>query len=647
MSNNINKKLLEKEAPEKRVHGLSYIVVIVFAVFGVFVSVNQLFQLNIFGFMPISSGYYYYILACFLSIAFLIFPARKKDAKHVAWYDWCLFILTVAVNIFFAVNAYNILTRGWEYTAPAYAVVMGFLLWSLALEGVRRVAGTALFLICLVFSLYPIFGQYLGGIFWGTPYDIVQTATYHSMGVESIIGIATRVVGDELIGYILFGAAVVASGGGKFFMDLAMALMGRSRGGAAKVSIISSAFMASLSGSVVSNIVTTGTLTIPAMKQTGYSPKYAASVEACASTGGTITPPIMGAAGFLVASFLNVPYSHVMIAAAFPAFLYFLVLFLQADFHAAKESIHGIADSDVPDLKEVMKSGWFFIAAIVLMIVLLVVYRITALAPFYTIVFLFICSTFNKATRMNRKKLQAFFYECGVVVGQITAILAGIGLIIGSFSATGVANSFSRELVFMAGDNALLLLLLGALTSFVLGIGMTVTACYVFLAVVLVPALVKIGFNPMAAHLFVMFYGNLSYITPPVALGAISAAAIAGSSPMATGFLSMRLGVVLFIIPFLFVMHPALIFQGSGVDISLAILQALIGCILLAAGFEGWIYKIGRLAKIHQIILIISALLFFYPNMALSAVGMVMSLITLVLAKMLNMKISTNVRVCD
>lgn len=643
MSNDINNKLLEKEAPTKRVQGISYVLVVVFAALGVFVSVNQLFQLNIFGFMPISSGYYYYILACFLSISFLIFPAKKSDASKVRWYDWALFAVTIAANVFFALNAYNILTMGWEYAAPSYAVAIGFVLWGLALEGVRRVAGIALFAICLVFSLYPIFGQYLGGIFWGTPYDILQTATYHSMGVESIIGIATRVVGNELIGYILFGAAVVASGGGKFFMDLAMALMGKSRGGAAKVSIISSAFMASLSGSVVSNIVTTGTLTIPAMKQTGYHPRYAASIEACASTGGTITPPIMGAAGFLVASFLNVPYSHVMIAAAFPAFLYFLVLFLQADFHAAKESIHGIDDADVPVLREVLKSGWFFIASILLMIFLLVVYRITALAPFYTIAFLFVTSVINKETRMTWKKLIGFLYESGVVVGQITAILAGIGLIIGSFSATGVANSFSRELVYFAGDNAFLLLLLGAVTSFVLGIGMTVTACYVFLAVVLVPALVNIGFDPMAAHLFVMFYGNLSYITPPVALGSISAAAIAGSHPMSTAFLSMRLGAVLFIIPFLFVIHPALILQGTAVEISLAITQAVIGCVLLAAGFEGWVYKIGNLLKIHQVILIISAAMFLYPNILLSVVGLVISVSTLVHAKLTNTRVNSAV----
>lgn len=626
-------ELFENEMPSERVHGFSFFTVVAIAALGVLITINQLFQLKAFGFMPISSGYYYYILATFLSVSFLVYPARKKDAHKIMWYDWLLFVICIIVNVFFAFNAYNILTKGWEYNAPPLAVSLGIILWGLVLEGVRRVAGTALFIICLIFSFYPIFGQYLGGMFWSIPYTLLQTATFHSMGVESIIGIATRVVGDELIGYILFGAAVVVSGGGKFFMDLAMSLMGRSRGGAAKVSIISSAFMASLSGSVVSNIVTTGTLTIPAMKKTGYDSRYAAAVEACASSGGTITPPIMGAAGFLVASFLNVPYYQVMLAASFPALLYFILLFFQADFHAAKKGIQGLSDADIPNLKEVMKKGWFFIASIALMIFILVVYRMTSLAPFYTIGFLFIVAMFQKETRMTAKKFINFLYESGAVVGQITTILAGVGLIIGSFSATGVANSFSRELVYFAGDNAFLLLFLGAFTSFVLGIGMTVTACYVFLAVVLVPALVKIGFNPMASHLFVMFCGNLSYITPPVALGAISAAAISGSNPMSTAFLSMRLGAVLFIIPFLFVVHPALIFQGTSFEIFLSIVQAIIGSVLLSSGFEGWIYKIGRLFKIQQVALIVSALLFLYPSVKLSVIGLILTVTTLIFAR--------------
>ncbi len=617
----------------KRIEGVSYVVLLVTTALGILLSVNQLFQLKLFGFFPIGSGYFYYILAFFLSISFLIFPARSKDARTVPWYDWVLYILCMGVNGYFAFHSYEILMAAWEYKAPTPALILSYVLWALALEAVRRAAGFALFIICFIFSFYPVFGQYLSGMLWGTPFTLNETASFHALGVESIIGIATRVVGNDIIGYILFGAAVVASGGGKFFMDFALSLLGKSRGGAAKVAIVSSAFMASLSGSVVSNIVTTGTLTIPAMKKTGYSAKYAAAIEACASTGGTITPPIMGAAGFLIASFLNIPYSQVMLAVIFPAFLYFFVLFLQADFHAAKMNIEGLSEEELPDTKEVLKTGWMFLAAICFMIYLLLVYRITALAPFYTILFLFVCSMFRKETRLNWEKLKNFIYEGGVVVGHITAVLAGIGLVVGAFSATGVANSFSRELLIFAGESIFLLLILGACTSFVLGIGMTVTACYVFLAVVLAPALVAVGLDPLACHLFVMFCGNLSYITPPVALGSISAAAISGSHPMATGFTCMRLGVVLFFIPFVFVLNPALIFHGEPLDIVLSIAVALAGSFFLASAFEGWTFGLGHLSIITRVFLFVGGICFIYPNWMADVVGLTFALLGVIMAK--------------
>ncbi len=618
---------------EKRIQGIAFVVVVVTAFLGILISINQLFQFSIAGFMPIASGYYYCILATFLSVSFLVFPARRKDVRRLPWYDWVIFVLCVGVNVYYASHSYMILTNGWEYDAPALPLALSFVLWALALEGVRRTSGTVLFGICFVFSFYPVFGQYLGGMLWGTAYTLTQTSSYHAMGGESIIGIATRIVGDEIIGYIIFGAAIVTSGGGKFFMDFALSLLGKSRGGSAKVAVMSSAFMASLSGSVVSNIVTTGTLTIPSMIKTGYSPKYAASVEACASTGGTITPPVMGAAGFLIASFLNVPYATVMGAAIFPAFLYFLMMFLQVDFHAAKMNIEGFKDVSLPRFLDVIKEGWFFMGAIVLLTVLLLAYRITALAPFYTILFLFACAMIRKKTRPGWKKLMEFLYESAKVLGQLTAILAGIGLIIGSFSATGVANSFSRELLILAGDNSFLLLLLGAATSFVLGIGMTVTACYVFLAVVLAPALVKIGFDPMAAHLFVMFCGNLSYITPPVALGVITASAIARTNPMSTAFTAMRLGILLFILPFIFVINPALIFRAPLMTIIQAVITSIIGSIVMAGALEGWIFRIGHLAIASRVILFISGLLIVYPEGATDVIGLVAAALTLTLIR--------------
>lgn len=595
---------------KKRISGFSYGLIATLAFLGILLSVNQIFYLKLFGFAPIGNAYYYYVLAIFLSLAFLIYPAREREKYKIPWYDWILFILCVVVNVFLASSAFDILTKGWEYDAPWAQTIAGGMLWLLAVEGARRAGGTNLFIICAVFSVFPLFADYMPGVLWGTELSLKETMCYYSMGVEAIIGIPTRIVANLVIGFIVFGVALVTSGGGKFFMDFALSLMGRKRGGAAKVSVISSSLMASLSGSVISNIITTGSMTIPAMKKTGYEPKYAAAIEACASTGGAIMPPVMGAAGFLIASFLNVPYKYVMIAAFFPALLYYVVLYVQVDLYADRMNLVGLNAEDLPDLRNVMRKGWFFLGALVLLIFILVVLRVEAWAPFYTILFLFACAMIYKETRLTWPKFIAFLVESGKLLANLVAILAGVGLIIGSLSATGVANSFSREILYIAGDNVYLLLLFGALTSFVLGIGMTITACYVFLAIVLVPALVGQGLNPMACHIFVLYWGLLSYLTPPVALGSITAATIADSPPMQTGLLSMKLGAATYIVPFLFVLNPTLIFAGEWQEIALAVPTGLAGAVLLAASMEGYFYRMGYLTFVGRVLLFGAGVLF-------------------------------------
>jgi len=611
----------EKKEDRGRINGFAFAVVIIMSSLGILIAINQIFQLDLFGFMPVATGYYYYILAAFLSITFIIFPAWKGDEHRLPWYDWALFLITTVVNVYLATNAYNILTSGWEYSAPPLPTAASVVLWLLALEGVRRAAGMILFTICFVFSLYLLYGQYLPGIFYGSPFSFTQAATYHALGVEGIIGIPIRVVANLLVGFIIFGVVLVTSGGGQFFMNFALSLLGGTRGGAAKVSVLSSAFMASLSGSVISNIVTTGSMTIPAMKKTGYSPVYAGAIEACASTGGSIMPPIMGAAGFLIASFLGVPYSEVMLAAFFPAALYYITLLLQVDGHAARENISGLPKEEIPEFWATLKKGWFYLFSIILLIFILIYLQIESWAPFYTIIFLFAAAMIRKETRYNWKKFLAFLYETGRLMAQMTAILAGIGLIVGALSGTGVGNAFSRELVLLAGDNRFLLLGFGAVASFILGIGMPVTACYVFLAVVLVPALVNLGLNPMACHLFVLYWGCLSYITPPVAIGSITAATLAKAEPMSTAWLSVRLGSAKYIVPFFFALNPALIMDGPVFTVSLAVVTAIIGCVFLAAGLEGWLYFFGKLKLWQRVVIFFSGFLLLYPNWMAAVVG--------------------------
>lgn len=620
-----------KKQDKGRLIGASYWMTVLLSAIGILLSINQIFNLRLAGFMPIASAYYYYILMFYLSLTFLVFPASRRHSSKVPFYDWILFGLCFVVNFYFAFHAYDILTKGWEYGAPITPMIAGFILWGLALEGVRRATGFSLFVICLVFSFMPVFADHLPGFLWGAYFSLPATACYHAMSVESIIGIPTRVVGDLLIGFIIFGVALVSSGGGDFFMNFAMSLLGHRRGGAAKVAVVSSAFMASLSGSVISNVVTTGSITIPTMKKSGFSPTMAAAVETCASTGGTIMPPIMGAAGFLIASFMNVPYSKVMIAAFLPSMFYYMVLFLQIDCYAVQAGITGWNKEDLPSFWGNLKKGWFFVGSLVLLVFILLYMRNEAWAPFFVMIFLFGCAMIRRETRYSLRKFAYFLVESGRLLAQITAILAGVGLILGALSATGIANSFARELVTYAHGNIALMLFFGALTSFILGIGMTVTACYVFLAIVLVPALTAIGLNEMGSHLFVLYWGNISYITPPVALGAITAATIAGSDGIKTGFVAMRLGIITYIIPFFFVLDPSMILMGPLMESLLSVCTSLIGCVLLACSLGGYLYWFGKIKMLMRIVCFACGMLLMYPDWHSDVVGLIIIMIFILL----------------
>jgi TRAP transporter 4TM/12TM fusion protein len=398
--------------------------------------------------------------------------------------------------------------------------------------------------------------------------------------------------------------------------------MGTSRGGPAKVAIISSGFFGMLSGSPTSNVLTTGTLTIPTMKRCGYPAAYAGAVEACASTGGALMPPVMGAAAFIMANFLNVPYADVVTAAFLPAILYYFALFIQTDFFAARNGLRGVTADEVPPLLSTLAGGWYYIAAIVGLTVLLLVWRIEAEAPFWVSLFLVAVAVIRRKTiGFTSLRFAGLVVDIGQAVAQIIALIAGIGLIIGAMSITGVANSFSRELVQYAGGNMALLLATGAITSFILGMGMTASACYIFLAIVLAPALVKTGIDPMAAHLYVFYWGIVSFITPPVALAAIAAASIAKADAMAVGFRALRIGCLLLLLPIFFVLQPALILKGSLSEVLQVAATATIAVVLMAAAFEGYLYRVGRLSAWARVPLGVGGFMLLIPESYTDLIG--------------------------
>ena len=543
--------------------------------------------------IELETHYFYALMGVLVATAFLTFPTRRTDPPARP-HDVILAVVTLALCGYFFVQSEAILDEGWEFGAPAVAQWMSYALWLVLLEAVRRAAGLALFSIVVAFSVYPIFAEVMPGPISGLSATPAETAAYHLMSIESVLGVPFRAFANLVVGFLVFGVALQKTGGGRFFIDLANALLGRVRGGPAKVAIFASGLMGSMSGSVITNVLTTGQLTIPAMRRAGFRPNYAAGVEACASTGGVLLPPIMGSTAFVMATMLEMAYFEIALAAAIPALLYFAGLFIQVDFFAASEELPGTEDDGVRVL-HVLRDGWYYIGAFVVLVFLLVYLQREAVAPFYATALLLVLNQFSKTHRWKLEDIGEFLEATGRLLAEILVILAGVGFIVGALSVTGLSGTLVNDLLYLAGGNTFVLLAMGAVTSFVLGIGMTVTAAYIFLAIVLAPALVQGGLDPVGVHLFILYWAMLSFITPPVALGAFAAASIANARPVQTGFTAMRLGSVIYFVPFIFVLNPAFLGAGSVVEIVGVIVAAMAGITLIAAGLQGYLPFRGRI----------------------------------------------------
>ena len=536
----------------------------------------------------IETQYFYALLGLLAPWAFILFPSKP-------WVDWPLAIVFVSILAGFFITAEQALDEAWEFAAPDYVVYASIALWVMLLEALRRAAGWPLCLIAGAFSILPVVTEYMPGPLSGLPSTWAEAASYHLLSIESVFGLPFRAFADLVIGFVVFGVVLQHTGGGQFFLNLAFAILGGQRGGPAKVAIVSSGLMGSMSGSVVTNVLTTGQLTIPAMRKSGMAGEVAGGVEACASTGGVLLPPIMGSTAFVMATLLDIAYIDVAVAAALPAFLYFTSLYLQIDAYAGRENVVGLAEEDIPSLRKTIFEGWFYLGAFALLIFLLIFLQQESLAPYYATAALLVLNQFSPQHRLDLSGAVDLMYSVGKLLIELVVVLAGVGLIVGSLSLTGLSGTLVNDLLGMAGDDIGLLLFMGAVTSFILGIGMTVTAAYIFLAVVLAPALVSQNLDPLSVHLFILYWAMLSYITPPVALGAYAAASIAEANPLKTGFAAMRLGSVIYIIPFIFVLDAAFILQGPWQASAQVFVEAIVGVWLICAGLQGYMAGLGRL----------------------------------------------------
>jgi TRAP transporter 4TM/12TM fusion protein len=678
----------------RNLKGLWYALFIVLTIVGILLSINQIYNLKCFvDFVIMGNSYLYALLGLFLSLVFLVFPATKRSIGRIPWYDYVLFLAAIAIFGYYTATGLQSIQEGWEYDSPMFPVVLAFFAWALIMESVRRTSGIPILIIFGVLSFYPVYAGYMPAIFSGMPQDLISTARYHLMSEESVLGIPMTVFGTLIVGFIIFGVTLQSTGGGKFFINLAFALLGGVRGGPAKVAIVASGLFGSLSGSVITNVLTTGALTIPAMKRTGYPPRYAGGIEACASTGGVLMPPVMGATAFVMASFLDIPYIWVAAAAVIPSLLYFYGLFVQIDSYAARNRIQGMPRHTLPSVKQTLKEGWYYIFAFILLIWLLIYLKREAHAPFFAVAALLALSQFGKLNhkepwfyilgggiviylgivlgsiylnpayatiapvaamagvlilchlpkhiRISNQTILDFIYSNGRLLAELVAILAAVGLIIGGLMVTGMAGTFSGDLVRIAGGRVVPLLIMGAVTSFILGVGMTVTAAYIFLAIVLAPSLVQLGLDPIAVHLFILYWGMVSFITPPVALGAYAAASLAGGSPMRTGFEAMRLGSVIYFLPFFFVLNPALIFHGAWYEVIYEFASAVIGISILASGLQGYMVGVGALREALSDLavrglLIVGGLLLAYPEMVSNIVGLLLLIPAALFGKLIN-----------
>ncbi len=552
------------------------------------------------------------ILALTLATAYLTLPARRAAARRIVpWYDCVAALASFTAVAYVAIRYPDVVNL--IFARPAAAYLPGLVIIVLLLEALRRATGWALTIIVSLFLLYALFGELVPGRLQGRPQDWQMLAGYMAFDSNGILGIPMSVASTVIVAFILFGSLLTVTGGSSFFTDAALIGMGRFRGGSMKIAVLASGLFGSISGSAVANVVGTGVVTIPMIKRDGYPAHKAGAIEAVASTGGQLMPPVMGAAAFLMAEFLQVPYSTVALAALVPALLYYAALFIQADLEAAHLGIARVPQSAIPAAAAVLP-GLHFALAFALLIFALFQLRWqpekAALLAALSVVATSLLIGY-RGVRPKLADLLAAFPATGRSVIEIILISAAAGIVIGVLNVTGLSFNLTYSLVQLGGGNAVVLLAMSAVVCIVLGMGLPTLGVYVLLAALVAPALIQLKIEPIAAHLYVLYFGMMSMITPPIALAAFAAASIANAPAIATGLAAMKFGWAAYVIPVLFVFSPTLILMGEAPAVALAIATACIGVYLVCAALAG--YFADRLAPSQRLLFAFFGLMALVP----------------------------------
>lgn len=546
------------------------------------------------------------VLGLAIAICFLVtrrMPARWDLAAALAGLALCLYL-------------------AWRYPElsdrltmrPLDGILMSAALALLVLEGTRRMAGFSLVGFTVVGVAYALYGHYLPGVFQARPVEFTRLLVYLNLDTNALLGTSLQIGIIVIVPFILLGQVLGRCGGSEFFTDLARAWMGRYRGGSAKVAVVGSAFFGMISGSAVANVSAVGVVTIPLMKRSGFPAQIAAAIEAVGSTGGQLMPPVMGAAAFLMAEVLQVPYAKVMIAAIIPAFLYYLALFFAVDVEAAKRGIKGENPEQLPRTIAVLRAGWYFPLPFVVLVYALVQWGWQAehAALLATAVLIALSLAFGyKGERVPVKDIVKAIVSTGGTVVDLILICAVSGMFIGILNISGLAFGMTLQLLTITGESLPIMLALTAVMAILLGLGLPTVGVYIIMATLIAPALVKVGIEPMAAHMFLLYFGVMSMVTPPVALSAFAAANIAGADVDKTGWTATRIGWAAYIVPFLFAVSPSLLMNGNPLTIAWAVITAAFGIWMGTIGVVG--YYSAPIAPPLRVLFVVAGVLLLIP----------------------------------
>ena len=563
------------------------------------------------GMMLFTEQYTGIFLTLYLAGTFLTLPGKKGLSRQVVpWYDWILVILAFPAGFYITIYYPELVLNLGRFSLQQ--VIFGGLAMVLILEALRRLVGLSLLIIVSAVILYARFAAYFPAFLGGRPMSLGRLINYLYLDPNSMLWmlIIAATIGTA---FIFFGQAMIHFGVGKILTDLATAMCGRVRGGSAKTAVVGSSLVGTITGAPMSNVFLTGSITIPMMKESGYPSRMAGAVEAVASAGGQIMPPVMGIAAFIIAENLGVSYAKVALAAIFPAILYYLAVFMQVDLEAGKRGLGALKPEQIPPFWKTVLRSWIAIIALTFLIYTLFILRMApaTAATISALISLPIFIVLPENRRLYFRNLINALVGSGRLLLTVGGVMTAAGLVIGAVSVSGMGFSISF-LLTQAGKGNVMFLLLGAATaSMILGMGMPSVAAYALVAVLIAPALVKFGIYPMAAHLFIFYFAIISNFTPPIALTCFAAAPLAKANPMKIGFTSMRLGIMSYIVPFLFVFSPAMLLRGSPLTVFLSVSTAIVGVGFLSVALTGFLYQ--PISRLRRLVMTIGAIGLLIP----------------------------------